>query len=71
MTPILEAKNRLKRQYRNIDGFVGVGIGRQGSQDVLRVFVREAKSPAARKLKNEPQFDGYPVEVEVSDPRAS
>ncbi len=71
MTPILEAKNRLKRQYRNVDGFVGVGVGRQGDRDVLRVFVREAKSPAARKLKTESEFEGYPVEVEVSEPRAS
>ncbi len=68
---LLEAKNRLKQQYRHVDGFVGVGIGRHDNRDVLRVFVREAKSPAAKQLKHDTHFEGYPVEVEVSNPRAS
>ncbi len=66
MSPIQEAKKRLKTQYLKVQGFVGVGIGRRDNQDVLRVYVRDAASPAATQLARNPQFEGFPVEVEVS-----
>jgi hypothetical protein len=65
MSPIQRAKKRLQTQYRRVQGFVGVGISRRDNRDVLHVYVRDAASPAATQLAGAPQFDGFPVEVEV------
>jgi hypothetical protein len=65
MSPIQEAKKRLQTRYRRVQGFVGVGISRRDNRDVLHVYVRDATSLAATQLTGAPQFDGFPVEVEV------
>jgi hypothetical protein len=65
MSPIQEAKKRLQTQYRKVQGFIGVGISRRDNRDVLHVYVRDETSLAAAQLTRAPQFDGFPVEVEV------
>jgi hypothetical protein len=66
MTTILEAKRHLQNLVRREDGFVGVGVGRRNNQDVLRVYVVDSQSPAARRFSQTRQFEGFPVEVQVS-----
>ncbi len=66
---LAEAKKRLVGEYRHVEGFVGAGIGRQGDQDILMVFVREAASPAARRLERQGQYEGHPIKIQVADVR--
>ena len=66
MSSITEAKKHLRDHYRHEEGFVGVGIGQQDGKDCLRVFVVDATFPVARRLSQQGQFEGFPVEVKVS-----
>ncbi len=66
MSPIQEAKKRLITRYRKVQGFVGAGVSRRGNREVLHVYVRDAESPAATQLAGNSQFEGFPVEIEVS-----
>ncbi len=66
MTTILEAKRHLQNLVRREDGFVGVGVGRKNNQDVLRVYVLDSQSPVAQRFTQSRQFEGFPVEVQVS-----
>lgn len=66
MAMISEAKKHLQDRYRFEEGFVGVGIGRLGNKDALRVYVIDAHLPIAQQLAREGRFEGFPVIVEVS-----
>lgn len=68
MHTIVEAKKHLRDLYRHEEGFVGIGIGQHGNQDVLQVYVTDSDSPVARQLKRTGEFEGFPVEIEESGP---
>ena len=63
---ISEAKKHFRARYRSEEGFVGVGIGRIADADALQVYVKDAESPIARRLKSEATFEGFPVVVKVA-----
>lgn len=66
MATIREAKKHLGELYRSEDGFVGIHIDRHNNQDVLCVYVTDSSSPFAQLLKRNGEFEGFPVEVQVS-----
>lgn len=66
MAPIVQAKEHFGARYRSEEGFVGVGIGRIADAYALQVYVEDADSPIAQKLKSEATFEGFPVVVEVT-----
>ncbi|HMV47196.1 MAG TPA: hypothetical protein PLD20_26930 [Blastocatellia bacterium] len=66
MHTISDAKKHLRDQYRHEEGFVGIGIGQHGNQEVLHVYVTDSESPIAQQLKQSGEFEGYPVEIEES-----
>ena len=66
MKAISEAKKLFGARYRSEEGFVGIGIGRIADSDVLRVYVEDADSHIAQRLKSEATFEGFPVVVEVT-----
>lgn len=66
MHSIIEAKKHLADLYRQEEGFVGIGIDRHNNEDVLCVYVTDSNSPVARQLKLDGEFEGFPVEIEVS-----
>ena len=66
MATIVEAKKHLQARYRSEEGFVGVGIGRLGNRDALRVYVVDGHFPVAVELAAAGTFEGFPVIVEVS-----
>ena len=66
MAPIVQAKEHFGARYRSEEGFVGIGIGRIADADALQVYVKDAESPIARRLKSEATFEGFPVIVKVA-----
>jgi len=66
MRTIFEAKKHLGARYRSEEGFVGVGIGLYENSEALRVYVEDADSPLAQKLKSDMTYEGFPVVVEVT-----
>lgn len=66
MKTVFEAKEHFGARYRTEEGVVGVGIGRIADSEVLRVYVEDADSPIAQKLKSEATFEGFPVVVKVA-----
>lgn len=66
MPTIFEAKKQLGARYRDEEGFVGVGIGLYENSEALRVYVEDADSPLAQKLKSDMTYEGFPVVVEVT-----
>ena len=63
---IVEAKEHFGARYRSEEGVVGIGIGRIADSDALQVYVKDAESPIARRLKSEATFEGFPVVVKVA-----
>ena len=66
MKTVFEAKEHFGARYRSEEGVVGIGIGRIADSDALRVYVEDADSPIAQKLKSEATFEGFPVVVKVA-----
>ena len=66
MKAISEAKKHFGARYRSEEGFVGIGIGRIADAYALQVYVEDADSPIARKLKSNSTFEGFPVVVKVA-----
>ena len=66
MKAIFQAKKHFGDRYRSEAGFVGVGIGRIADSDALQVYVKDADSPIAQRLKSEATFEGFPVLVKVA-----
>ena len=66
MQKLFQAKERLGARCRSEKGFVGVGIGRYGNSEALRVYVEDANSSIAQKLRSEESYEGFPVVVEVT-----
>jgi len=66
MDKILEAKKHLRQLYRQQEGFVGVGIGQRGNEETLRVYVVDSRFPVAQKLSQAGEFEGFPLEIEVT-----
>ena len=56
MNKLLEAKEIIAETYKDTEGFLGVGIGRTGGLDVVRVYVSSITSPAAKKIKKTENF---------------
>lgn len=63
---IIEAKKLLQQRYRHEEGFVGVGLGRVGNEDALRVYVTDTHVPLAQQFIRAKRFEGFPIVVEVS-----
>ena len=66
MKTVFEAKEHFGARYRSEEGVVGIGIGRIADADALQVYVEDADSPIAQKLKSEATFEGFPVVVKVA-----
>jgi hypothetical protein len=66
MSTIIEAKQHLGAQFRNEQGFVGVGIASVDGCQSLRVLVTDAALPVARQIRRLGNFEGFPVVIEVS-----
>lgn len=65
MKKIFEAKKRLSEIYRNEEGFVGVGVGRLGNRDTIRVYVSDSRFPLVKKLSQDGAFEGFPLEIQT------
>ncbi len=65
MKTVFEAKKELTKLCRNEEGFVGVGIGRQGNQDTIRVYVSDSRFPLVKKLSQDGKFEGFPLEIQA------
>ena len=65
MKTVFEAKKELSKLYRNEEGFVGVGIGRLGNQDSIRVYVSDSRFPLVKKLSQVGEFEGFPLEIQT------
>lgn len=65
MKTVFEAKKKLRELYRNEEGFVGVGVGHQGNQDTIRVYVSDARFPLVKKLSEDAEFEGFPLEIKT------
>ncbi len=65
MTDIRQAKRSLGRELRNVDGFVGVGIGR----DCIRLYASAETAPVVKVLRNKwgNTYKGFAVSVILSD----
>lgn len=63
---IREAKRNLTERYRHEDGFVGVGISHRYNEETLRVYVVDPHAPIVKHLPQDGQFQGFPIEIEVS-----
>jgi hypothetical protein len=68
MNTIRDAKKHLRDLYRHEEGFVGIGIGQHGNQEILQVYVTDSDSPIAQQLKRAGEFEGFPVVIEESGP---
>lgn len=66
MKTVFEAKEHFGARYRSEEGVVGIGIGRIADSDALQVYVKDAESPIAQRLKSEATFEGFPVVVKVA-----
>jgi hypothetical protein len=65
MKKIFEAKKQFSEMYRNQEGFVGVGIGKQGTKDTIRVYVKSAGTPLVTSLNGQNKFQGFPIEIQT------
>ena len=65
MKTVFEAKKELRELYQNEDGFVGVGVGRRGNQDTIRVYVSDSRFPLVKKLSQDGEFRGFPLEIQT------
>ena len=66
MNKLLEAKSVIAENYKDTEGFLGVGIGRTGGLDVVRVYVSSITSPAAKKIGSLKTFDGIPLNITIA-----
>ena len=65
MKTVFEAKKELSKLYRDEEGFVGFGIGRLGNQDTIRVYVSDSRFPLVKKLNQDGEFEGFPLEIQA------
>ena len=65
MTDIRQAKRSLGRELRSVDGFVGVGIGRDG----IRLYASADKAPVVKVLRDKwgSRYKGFAVSVVLTD----
>ena len=65
MTDIRQAKRSLGRELRSIDGFVGVGAGRNG----IRLYASAETAPVVKVLRDKwgNRYKGFAVSVVLSD----
>lgn len=65
MTDIRQAKRSLGRELRSVDGFVGVGIGK----DCIRLYARAEMAPVVKVLRDKwgNTYQGFAVSVVLSD----
>ena len=65
MTDIRQAKRSLGRELRTVDGFVGVGIGRDG----IRLYASAETAPVVKVLRDKwgNRYKGFTVSVVLSD----
>ena len=65
MTDIRQAKRSLGRELRTIDGFVGVGIGRDG----IQLYASADTAPVVKVLRDKwgNRYEGFTVSVVLSD----
>ena len=64
MTDIRHAKHMLGRELRAVEGFVGLGVGRDG----IRVYASSDDAPVVSTLRDRwgDTYEGFPVAVVVS-----
>ena len=65
MTDIRQAKRSLGRELRAADGFVGVGIGRDG----IRLYAKTETAPVVKLLRDKwgTKYKGFEVSVVLAD----
>ncbi|MDE0422694.1 MAG: hypothetical protein OXK76_17650 [Gammaproteobacteria bacterium] len=65
MTDIRQAKRSLGRELRTVDGFVGVGIARDG----IRLYASDETAPVVKVLREKwgNRYKGFAVSVVLSD----
>ena len=65
MTDIRQAKRCLGRELRTVDGFVGVGVGRDG----IRLYASAETAPVVKVLRDKwgNRYKGFAVSVVLSD----
>jgi hypothetical protein len=61
---IEQVKERYEAAWLAIEGVEGVGLGREGSGKVIKVYV--SKKTKALQQRIPTQVEGYPVRLEVS-----
>ena len=66
MEKLLEAKAALAANYKDVQGFLGVGIGRTNGLDVIRVYVESVNCAAARRIAKLESFDGIPLNIKIA-----
>ena len=65
MTDIRQAKRSLGRELRAVDGFVGVGVGRDG----IRLYASAATAPVVKVFRDKwgNSYKGFAVSVVLTD----
>lgn len=65
MTDIRQAKRSLGRELRAVDGFVGVGVGRDG----IRLYASAETAPVVKLLRDKwgANYKGFAVSVVLTD----
>lgn len=65
MTDIRQAKRSLERELRSVDGFVGVGIGK----DCIQLYASAEMAPVVKVLRDKwgNTYQGFAVSVVLSD----
>ena len=66
MSTIVDAKKHLKDRCLGQEGFIGIGIGKVGSRDALRVYVTDPGTEVAQSVAKTGEFEGHPVLIEVT-----
>lgn len=66
MSSIEQAKKDFSAKYREMDGFVGIGIGSIGNIECLRIYLSSADCELARILMYESDFNGFKFTTHVT-----
>ena len=65
MTSIYIAKKKLAEQYKETEGFVGVGIGQVDGRDYLHLYIANEESVLVTIFRYKPTYEGYPVNIHI------
>lgn len=66
MSSIEQAKKDFSEKYRDVDGFIGIGIGQIGDTKCLRIYLSSTDCELARILMYENDFNEFKFTTHVT-----